>query len=148
MSNNETFLAFQKYEFDKDEKFKAGLSNILKNQEDKAFDFNDYQAWKKKDKEEKEKEEEVEGEGEGKGNEKEIKDTKKEEEKEEESIYTTTVDGEKITVPPKFSFQEIIEMIETGKEIPGIRQIPNQLNEGTPSQAKLTARPKPWEKDQ
>lgn len=27
----------------------------------------------------------------------------------------------------------------------GIKQIPNVLNEGTPSKAKMTARPKPWE---
>lgn len=27
----------------------------------------------------------------------------------------------------------------------GIKQIPNVLNEGTPSEAKMTARPKPWE---
>jgi hypothetical protein len=27
----------------------------------------------------------------------------------------------------------------------GIKQIPNVINEGTPSEAKMTARPKPWE---
>lgn len=27
----------------------------------------------------------------------------------------------------------------------GIKQIPNVLNQGTPSEAKMTARPKPWE---
>jgi hypothetical protein len=27
----------------------------------------------------------------------------------------------------------------------GIKQIPNVLNEGTPSKAKMAARPKPWE---
>jgi hypothetical protein len=27
----------------------------------------------------------------------------------------------------------------------GIKQIPNVLNEGTPSEAKMIARPKPWE---
>ncbi|CAO3644279.1 unnamed protein product [Cunninghamella blakesleeana] len=143
MSDTEAFLAFKKYDFDNDEKFKAGLANILKNQEGskedilekakwfyytkfvEAFDFEAYKEWKKE---------------EGGIEEEKEKDTKK------ESVYTTTVDGEKITVPPKFSFQEIVEMIETGKEIPGIRQIPNQLNEGTPSQPKLSARPKPWEK--
>lgn len=30
----------------------------------------------------------------------------------------------------------------------GIKQIPNVLNEGTPSEAKMTARPKPWETKQ
>ncbi|KAI8390142.1 hypothetical protein BD560DRAFT_380037 [Blakeslea trispora] len=47
--------------------------------------------------------------------------------------------------PVRFSFQEIVDMIEKGIEIPGIKQIPNVLNEGTPSEAKMTARPKPWE---
>ncbi|GAN00923.1 conserved hypothetical protein [Mucor ambiguus] len=47
--------------------------------------------------------------------------------------------------PPRFTFQELVDMIEKGIEIPGIKQIPNVLNEGTPSEAKMTARPKPWE---
>ncbi|KAK4520806.1 Transmembrane protein 188 [Mucor velutinosus] len=47
--------------------------------------------------------------------------------------------------PPRFTFQELVDMIEKGIEIPGIKQIPNVLNEGTPSKAKMTARPKPWE---
>ncbi|KAG2201888.1 hypothetical protein INT46_006698 [Mucor plumbeus] len=47
--------------------------------------------------------------------------------------------------PPRFTFQELVDMIEKGIEIPGIKQIPNVLNEGTPSKAKMAARPKPWE---
>ncbi|KAI8374084.1 hypothetical protein EDC96DRAFT_498488 [Choanephora cucurbitarum] len=47
--------------------------------------------------------------------------------------------------PVRFTFQELVDMIEKGIEIPGIKQIPNILNEGTPSEAKMTARPKPWE---
>ncbi|OBZ89067.1 hypothetical protein A0J61_02880 [Choanephora cucurbitarum] len=47
--------------------------------------------------------------------------------------------------PVRFTFQELVDMIEKGIEIPGIKQIPNVLNEGTPSEAKMTARPKPWE---
>ncbi|KAG0377655.1 hypothetical protein BGX24_005688 [Mortierella sp. AD032] len=44
------------------------------------------------------------------------------------------------------SFQEICELIASGKPIPGIRQIPNNLAEGTPSEAKLAPKLKPWEK--
>ncbi|CAM0137723.1 unnamed protein product [Umbelopsis sp. WA50703] len=47
--------------------------------------------------------------------------------------------------PPRLTFQEIVEKIEKGEEIPGIKQIPNKLNEAAPSEAKLAARPKPWE---
>ncbi|KAI7852485.1 hypothetical protein BDC45DRAFT_513492 [Circinella umbellata] len=47
--------------------------------------------------------------------------------------------------PQRFTFQELVEMIESGKEIPGIRQIPNKINEGTPSEPKLSIRQKPWE---
>ncbi|CEP14078.1 hypothetical protein [Parasitella parasitica] len=47
--------------------------------------------------------------------------------------------------PPRFSFQELVDMIEKGIEIPGIKQIPNILHEGTPSKAQMRARPKPWE---
>ncbi|KAF8920468.1 hypothetical protein BGZ58_004356 [Dissophora ornata] len=43
------------------------------------------------------------------------------------------------------SFQEICELIAAGKPIPGIRQIPNNLAEGTPSEAKLAPKLKPWE---
>ncbi|KAF9431134.1 hypothetical protein BGZ76_000530 [Entomortierella beljakovae] len=44
------------------------------------------------------------------------------------------------------SFQEICDLIAAGKPIPGIRQIPSNLAEGTPSEAKLQPKPKPWEK--
>ncbi|KAG2175479.1 hypothetical protein INT43_001126, partial [Umbelopsis isabellina] len=47
--------------------------------------------------------------------------------------------------PVRLTFQEIVEKIEKGEEIPGIKQIPNKLNEASPSEAKLAARPKPWE---
>ncbi|TPX32067.1 hypothetical protein SmJEL517_g04787 [Synchytrium microbalum] len=49
---------------------------------------------------------------------------------------------------PKYprSFAELCEMVARGEPIPGIRQIPNKLNEGTPSQATLAPRKKPWEK--
>jgi len=48
---------------------------------------------------------------------------------------------------PKYpkSFYEICEMIAKGLPIPGIRQIPNKINEGTPSKPSMKPRPKPWE---
>ncbi|ORZ00832.1 hypothetical protein BCR43DRAFT_485874 [Syncephalastrum racemosum] len=48
----------------------------------------------------------------------------------------------------KFTFQELVEMIESGQEIPGIKQIPNKINEGAPSEPKMSARRKPWEQQQ
>ena len=48
---------------------------------------------------------------------------------------------------PKYpkSFYEICEMIAKGLPVPGIRQIPNKINEGTPSKPSMKPRPKPWE---
>ncbi|ORZ17054.1 hypothetical protein BCR42DRAFT_413828 [Absidia repens] len=144
MINNDVFLSFTQYDFDKDERFQAGVSSIMNKQEgDKdemlekakwfyytkfveAFDFNEYQKWKTK----------VET----------TEETERDQTTTEGSTSTTmTANGDQVTVPPKLSFQQIVEMIETGQEIPGIRQIPDKLNEGEPSQPKLKARPKPWE---
>jgi hypothetical protein len=36
-----------------------------------------------------------------------------------ETSTATTANGEQVTVPPKLTFQQIVEMIETGQEIPG-----------------------------
>ncbi|KAI7862530.1 hypothetical protein BDF14DRAFT_1854270 [Spinellus fusiger] len=47
----------------------------------------------------------------------------------------------------RFTFQELVEMIESGKEIPGIKQIPTTLNQGKPSEAKMGIRRKPWEQN-
>jgi len=44
------------------------------------------------------------------------------------------------------TFDEIVELIQSGKPIPGIRQIPDQLNSNTPSTSSVQARKKPWEK--
>jgi hypothetical protein len=46
------------------------------------------------------------------------------------------------------SFQEICELIASGKPVPGIRQIPNRLNDQEPSKSTMKPRPKPWEKVQ
>jgi hypothetical protein len=61
-------------------------------------------------------------------------------------IATPSKDSNTEDEPPRrLTFQEIVEKIEKGEEIPGIKQIPNKLNEAPPSEAKLSARPKPWE---
>ncbi|KAI8877767.1 hypothetical protein K501DRAFT_259803 [Backusella circina FSU 941] len=138
MSTEETFHSFEKYDFENDNQFKAGVASLLNNKQDNESDLLEkaklfyyskfvtpvdadaYKQWKEDKKEQKE---EVKTEGEEEEEEEEKKDDK----------------------PPRFTFQELVDMIEKGVEIPGIRQIPNKLNEGTPSESKMTARPKPWE---
>ncbi|CDH50842.1 hypothetical protein RO3G_04467 [Lichtheimia corymbifera JMRC:FSU:9682] len=141
------YEAFTKYDFDSDQQFQSGMSSILKqadanpetreqtlerakwfyyNKFIQAFDFEGYQKWKSQD--DTSSKEEVQQEQQQPDHSKE-KDTKENDDK-----------------PPKFTFQELVEMIESGKEIPGIRQIPNKLNDGTPSEPKMPVRRKPWEK--
>jgi len=52
--------------------------------------------------------------------------------------------------PYPTSFDAIAELIATGRvsEIPGIRDIPVEISDEPPSEAKLTPRPKPWEQQQ
>ncbi|KAI9259419.1 hypothetical protein BDA99DRAFT_605780 [Phascolomyces articulosus] len=137
----ETFQAFNNYDFDNDEKFQFGMSSILKSSEEdpsthdevverakwfyytkfiKSFDLETFREWNSKNDSEKSK-----------------KETKVESNEDKEKKDDDT--------PRRFTFQELVEMIETGQEIPGIRQIPNKINEGTPSEAKLSVRQKPWE---
>ncbi|KAI9495507.1 hypothetical protein BDB00DRAFT_236117 [Zychaea mexicana] len=154
----ETFQAFRVYDFDNDEKFQSGMASILKRAEDdpssqndvverakwfyytkfiKSFDLDEYRGWNSND---------------DTGSSSDKKDgiaataTETEESKEtndsRDSESEKKEDGDK---PPRFTFQELVEMIETGQEIPGIRQIPNKINEGTPSEPKLSVRRKPWE---
>ncbi|KAI8098274.1 uncharacterized protein B0P05DRAFT_521170 [Gilbertella persicaria] len=121
------FKAFEKYDFDNDERFKAGINSLLNNKsedQDKLlkkaklfyytklidhFEMQEYEDWKK------------------------------------DPVAMETVPESDSEKPTRFTFQELVDMIEKGIEIPGIKQIPNVLNEGTPSEAKMTARPKPWE---
>ena len=53
--------------------------------------------------------------------------------------------------PYPISFDEIAEMIASGKPIPGIREIPDTLNEEQPTEAKVAklagAGRKPWERE-
>ncbi|KAK0538815.1 hypothetical protein OC834_000267 [Tilletia horrida] len=52
--------------------------------------------------------------------------------------------------PYPASFDAIAELIATGRvdQIPGIRDIPLEISEEPPSEAKLAPRPKPWEQQQ
>ncbi|KAJ1668739.1 hypothetical protein EV178_000002 [Coemansia sp. RSA 1646] len=47
--------------------------------------------------------------------------------------------------PYSASFAEVVDMIVKGKEIPGIRDIPDKLNDQKPSESTSKAPPKPWE---
>ncbi|KAJ3187841.1 hypothetical protein HDU85_006234 [Gaertneriomyces sp. JEL0708] len=63
--------------------------------------------------------------------------------------HTATVEQPKPSEPqyPR-SFQELCEMVAKGEEIPGIKTIPNKINEESPSQSVLRPRKKPWEKEE
>ncbi|EGX43480.1 hypothetical protein AOL_s00215g216 [Orbilia oligospora ATCC 24927] len=47
--------------------------------------------------------------------------------------------------PYPTSFAQIVELITSGKPIPGIREIPNTLNAAPPTQNSAQQRRKPWE---
>jgi len=47
--------------------------------------------------------------------------------------------------PYPISFAEIVELITSGKPVPGIREISNTLNTAPPSQSTTQRRKKPWE---
>ncbi|KAJ2402055.1 hypothetical protein GGI23_000987 [Coemansia sp. RSA 2559] len=65
-----------------------------------------------------------------------------------------TDDAQKLTdasipgAPYSASFAEVVDMIMKGKEIPGICDIPDKLNDQTPSESTSIAPPKPWESQQ
>ena len=47
--------------------------------------------------------------------------------------------------PYPLSFSELARLIASGGEIPGIREIPDQLAEGESTRSQLTTPPKPWQ---
>ncbi|KAI8641201.1 hypothetical protein BD408DRAFT_418556 [Parasitella parasitica] len=124
------FEEFNQYDFDKDAQFQSGVASLLNNKQENEADLLlkaklFYYA--------------------------KVIDTSfdadaykswKDENQEPANKQESAADNDK---PPRFSFQELVDMIEKGIEIPGIKQIPNILNEGAPSKAKMMARPKPWE---
>ncbi|KAJ2697507.1 hypothetical protein FB645_005899 [Coemansia sp. IMI 203386] len=55
---------------------------------------------------------------------------------------------DQVFTPPSVPFAEVVRMISQGEQVPGIRQIPDKLNEQTPSISTTTLPPKPWERQQ
>ncbi len=49
--------------------------------------------------------------------------------------------------PPRLSYQEVVELIQSGKPIPGIKEIPNTVLDGQGTQSTQPRRRKPWEKE-
>ncbi|KAI7823323.1 hypothetical protein BC939DRAFT_451709 [Gamsiella multidivaricata] len=158
-SQQQVFERFESYDFENDSTFQSGLKSIVSNNQNKSekeqrdaienakyfyftrfvqsFDYNQYKAWRAQ------------------------KSTNAGASSEESKMASSESDTTSMAVEsqssdpasaatsadptyPK-SFQEICELIAAGKPIPGIRQIPNNLAEGTPSEAKLAPKPKPWE---
>ncbi|KAK9237484.1 hypothetical protein V1525DRAFT_426223 [Lipomyces kononenkoae] len=59
----------------------------------------------------------------------------------------STSENEKDTAPYPSSFAHIVELITSGKEIPGIKQIPNiLLGDTASSHSEIPQRQKPWAK--
>ncbi|KAF3918888.1 hypothetical protein ABW20_dc0104009 [Dactylellina cionopaga] len=58
---------------------------------------------------------------------------------------TTETGTSKDETPYPTSFAEIVELITSGKPIPGIREIPNTLNPAAPTPSTAQPRRKPWE---
>jgi hypothetical protein len=48
---------------------------------------------------------------------------------------------------PKLSYQEIVDLIQNGKPVPGIKEIPDTVLAGQGTSASQSRRRKPWEKD-
>ncbi|KAG9073087.1 hypothetical protein KI688_000874 [Linnemannia hyalina] len=152
------FQKFQNYNFDADANFQAGLKSIIGNAQNKSaqeqkdavekakyfyysrfvqsFDYNQYQAWRQLKAATSINQDESQGSS-APSSTPIVDETIAEESQSSSTAADPTY--------PK-SFQEICELIASGKPIPGIRQIPNNLAEGTPSEAKLAPKLKPWEK--
>ena len=63
--------------------------------------------------------------------------------------YTTSISSSSENEGAKMntlSFDELAEMIATGKPIPGIKQIPNRISSETPSSSITSPPKKPWER--
>ncbi|KAI9105739.1 hypothetical protein DFS34DRAFT_26476 [Phlyctochytrium arcticum] len=63
-----------------------------------------------------------------------------------ETASTTDTSSSSETQPRyPSSFQELCEMVARGEEVPGIKEIPDKLNEQKPSESKMAPKKKPWE---
>lgn len=127
---------FEQYPFEDDAEFKAGLEQILSNpgvdktdvelkakafffqkRTGEAIDLDNYLKWKQ--------------EQEGKGG---------------AQASSTTETDTSPEEPVRLSYAEVIELITSGKPVPGIRDIPSVvLGTEASSEAKAQQRKKPWE---
>ncbi|CAI2185870.1 14546_t:CDS:2 [Funneliformis geosporum] len=163
MTDNQIFLEFENYDFENDVTFQSGLPSILNSYQGKPkeeinilkekakwfyyskviqeFDYNDYLVWKTNLN--KSASSHLEG------NQSNIKSSSVVLSTDSQEISTKDERPEQATTDnPQYpqSFQQVVEMLATGQQIPGIKQIPNELNKGTPSNPTFKPRPKPWEK--
>ncbi|KAF9383286.1 hypothetical protein CPB97_006611 [Podila verticillata] len=153
-TQEQIYAKFEGYNFDNDATFQTGLKSILGNNQGKTekeqedavrnakffyfsrfvhnFDHQQYLAWRAAG-----------------GSSQETREVK-EQQQTTEAAPVQDVESSSSDANPSYpkSFQEICELIASGKPIPGIRQIPNNLAEGTPSAPKLAPKPKPWERAQ
>ncbi|KAF2744476.1 hypothetical protein M011DRAFT_408445 [Sporormia fimetaria CBS 119925] len=63
-------------------------------------------------------------------------------------IMPTPSTADEPPVPYPTSFAHIVELIQTGQPIPGIKEIPNTVLTGQGTQPEKPKRRKPWEKDE
>ncbi|KAF9206830.1 hypothetical protein BGZ49_001722 [Haplosporangium sp. Z 27] len=160
LRQEQIFEKFEAYDFENDETFQTGLKSIVSKNTSKSeqeqqdaiqnakffyfsrfvqpFDYSQYRSWRSQNS--------VTSGSLGSTDKPEVQSTviaKEEESLPSISDATSSTPAADPSYPK--SFQEICELIAAGKPIPGIRQIPNNLAEGTPSEAKLTPKLKPWE---
>ncbi|RLV96164.1 hypothetical protein JA1_000306 [Spathaspora sp. JA1] len=76
-----------------------------------------------------------------------------EEKVEQDTTSTTTIEqppnakeNQDSTTPYTSNYQNLVELIMSGKEVPGIKQIPDTVFSGQGSTASETQRLKPWER--
>ncbi|CAG8646767.1 16065_t:CDS:2 [Funneliformis caledonium] len=165
MTDNQIFKEFENYDFENDATFQSGLPSILNSYQGKPkeeinilqekakwfyyskviqeFDYNDYLVWKTNI-----NKSHLEGNQSNISSSSVMLPT--------DSQESSTKDDNKSARPEQAttdnvqypqSFQQVVEMLATGQQIPGIKQIPNELNKGTPSNPTIKPRPKPWEKN-
>ncbi|KAJ2608343.1 hypothetical protein H4S08_004488 [Coemansia sp. RSA 1365] len=135
-----TFKAFEAYDFDNDKVFQAGLLNIpnscdtLQLLKAKAFyyskiaapiDLTKYESWKSSQTLDK------------------TTGTTGSSEQTQNNNHCGQLSG----APYSASFAEVVGMIMRGEEIPGVCEIPDELNTESPSRSAVKAPPKPWERE-
>ncbi|KAF9404627.1 hypothetical protein BGZ94_004041 [Podila epigama] len=149
-AQEQIYAKFESYDFDNDNTFQSGLKSIVANNQTKTekeqadavqnakffyfsrfihqFNYQQYLAWRTA------------------GGSSATREKTEETQAEPPSISECEAPSDSNNPSYPKSFQEICELIASGKPIPGIRQIPNNLAEGTPSAPKLAPKPKPWER--